>query len=223
MFRKIKDDIHYLGLSFVREVIYFILINLLLISGIIIMVITKVTNFIIFIYAIFIPIVDYLYLTRYKSMVQKVKDNHNAEFVSLLSYFEIYISNKNNVYKSLEMLIPFSSDWMNDKLTNLLKEIDLDKSIMPYIRFSKNFTYLVIENVMISIYQMNEDGGDINSLTQFNYVFSSLQSSLITSKIDRHEKNIDVLNAFPLIGAGLITLTLTLSIISIIGELTNVI
>lgn len=223
MFRKFLDNISYVGLSFKREVIIFTLLNLLMIAGGVMLIFFKMTNFIILIYFIFIPLVDYLYLGRYKSIANKIDDNHNNEFISLLSYFEIYISNKNNVYKSLEMLIPFSSDWMNEKLTTLLEEIDLDKSVVPYVRFAKNFTYLVIENVMISIYQMVEDGGDEKSLAHFDYVFSSLYSSLSTSKIARHEKNMDSLNAFPLFGAGLIVVTLTLSIIALLGELTNVI
>lgn len=222
MFKKLKDNISYIGLSFTKEAIFFTLINLMMISGAILLLIFKVTNFIILIYIIFIPLVDYLFLGRYKNMVSKINENHNNEFVSLLSYFEIYISNKNNVYKSLEMLIPFASDWMGEKLKDLLNEIDIDKSVIPYVRFAKNFTYLVIENVMISIYQMVEEGGDENNLSHFDYVFSSLYSSLSTSKITNHEKNMDSLNAFPLFGAGLITITLTLSIIALLGELTNV-
>lgn len=223
MFKKLIDNISYIGLSFKRELIIFISLNLLMVTGGILLIIFKMTNFIILIYFIFIPLVDYLYLGRYKNLMNKIDDNHNNEFISLLSYFEIYISNKNNVYKSIEMLIPFSSDWMGERLSNLLKEIDLDKSVVPYVRFAKNFTFLVIENVMISIYQMVEDGGDEKSLAHFDFVFSSLYSSLSTSKISRHEKNMDALNAFPLFGAGLITVTLTLSIIALLGELTNVI
>ena len=174
-------------------------------------------------YITFIPLIDYIYLSRYKNLVKKTNDNHNYEFVSLLSYFEIFISNHNNVYRSFEMLIPYASDWMNLRIENLLKEIDLDKSVTPFINFAKNFTYLVIENVMISIYQMVETGENESNLLHFDYVFSSLSNSLITTKIENHEKSIDSLNAFPLIGAGLITITLTLSIIAILGELINVI
>ena len=121
------------------------------------------------------------------------------------------------------MLVPYASDWMNLRIQNMLKEIDLDKSVTPFINFSKNFTYLVIENVMISIYQMVEQGEDESNLLQFDYVFSSLSNSLMETKIDNHQKSIDSMNAFPLIGAGLITITLTLSIIAILGELINVI
>ena len=223
MYKRFITTLNYLGLSFKREIIILTTINLLLIGVLVLFIYFNVTNFMIFMYSILIPFINYFYLSRYKDLVRKIEEKHNTEFISLLSYFEIFISNHNNVYRSFEMLIPYSSDWMNEKLENMLQEIDLDKSVNPYVRFAKNFSYLVIENVMISIYQMTEQGENDYSLMQFDHVFSSLNDALMTNKIAVHEKNIDTLNAFPLIGAGLITLTLTLSIISILGDLTNVI
>ena len=223
MYKRFITTLNYLGLSFKREIIILTTINLLLIGVLVLLIYFKVTNFMIFMYSILIPFINYFYLSRYKDLVRKMEEKHNTEFISLLSYFEIFISNHNNVYRSFEMLIPYSSDWMNERLEKMLQEIDLDKSVNPYVRFAKNFSYLVIENVMISIYQMTEQGENDYSLMQFDHIFSSLNDALMTNKIAVHEKNIDTLNAFPLIGAGLITLTLTLSIISILGDLTNVI
>ena len=223
MYKKFITTLNYLGLSFKREIIILLSINILMIGLLILLIYFNVTNFMIFMYAIIIPFINYFYLSRYKDLVRKMEEKHNVEFISLLSYFEIFISNHNNVYRSFEMLMPFSSDWMNERLEKMLQEIDQDKSVNPYVRFAKNFSYLVIENVMVSIYQMTEQGENDYSLLQFDHVFSSLNDALMTNKIAVHEKNIDTLNAFPLIGAGLITLTLTLSIISILGDLTNVI
>ena len=223
MLNKLKSLINEIGLSFKREIIYFVSLNLVLASGIVLMVIFKMTNIIIFIYASFIPVVDYLFLSRYQNIKHRIEENRNNEFVSLLSYFEIFISQHYNVYNSLEMLLPYSSTWMHDHIKKLLEEIDLDKSVIPYIRFAKNFTYLVIENVMVSIYQMVDQGESKERLTQFDFMFSSLNDTLMTNKIDSHIKSIESLNAFPLIGAGLITLTITLTIIVLLGELTYVI
>ena len=223
MFKQLMDDIRYVGLSIKRELIIFILMNLLLASGVVLLFYFKVTNFIIFMLIAFIPILDYLYLSRYKSLVRKIEENHNNEFISLLSYFELFISNHNNVYRSFEMLETYASEWMGNKISFMLEEIDQDKSVAPYIKFAKNFTYLAIENVMVSIFQMVEQGTNNENLMQFDFVFTSLNNVLVSTKVDYHEKSISSLNAFPLVGAGLITLTLTLSIVSILGELTYVV
>ena len=112
---------------------------------------------------------------------------------------------------------------MKEKVTILLREIDHDKSVSPFINFSQNFSYLVIQNVMISIFQMIEQGESKNSLVQFDYIFVSLSDALYQEMIQRKTKAVDSLNSFPLFGAGIITIILTLSIMSILGDIVNVI
>lgn len=156
-------------------------------------------------------------------MIKRMKDNRNSEFISLLSYFELFISNHNNVYKSFESIIPYCSDWMQEKVDNMLKEIDQDKSVAPFVNFANNFEYLVIQNVMISIYQMVDQGESQQMLSQFDHLFTSLSDNLFSEKIESKTKSLDTLNAFPLLGAGLITIILTFSIMSILGDITSVI
>lgn len=212
-----------LGLSIKKEVLFFIILNVLMILPSIFLVVFKVPNFLILIYIIFIPFADFFYFSRYKSIETRIKNEHNNEFINLLSYFEIFISNHNNVYQSLKMLLPYSSSWMSEKIESLLSMIDRDKSVAPFITFSHKFTLLTIENVMISIFQMVEMGNDEGALTEFHIVFSSLSDALYKNKIDALEKSSDSLNAFPLLGAGLVTITLILAIVSVLGDITNVI
>lgn len=223
MLNRLKEKIVFLGLSIKREILVFALINLLLCSIFVPLILFNVSVLIIIIVASFIPIIDYLYLSRYNSMIKRMKDNRNSEFISLLSYFELFISNHNNVYKSFESIIPYCSEWMQEKLDNMLKEIDQDKSVAPFINFANNFEYLVIQNVMISIYQMVDQGESQYMLSQFDHLFTSLSDNLFAEKIESKTKSLDTLNAFPLLGAGLITIILTFSIMSILGDITSVI
>ena len=105
----------------------------------------------------------------------------------------------------------------------MLKEIDQDKSVAPFVNFANNFEYLVIQNVMISIYQMVDQGESQQMLSQFDHLFTSLSDNLFSEKIESKTKSLDTLNAFPLLGAGLITIILTFSIMSILGDITSVI
>ena len=223
MLNRLKEKIIFLGLSIKREILVFALINLLLCFIFVPLILFNVSVLIIIIVASFIPIIDYLYLSRYNSMIKRMKDNRNSEFISLLSYFELFISNHNNVYKSFESIIPYCSEWMQEKLDNMLKEIDQDKSVAPFINFANNFEYLVIQNVMISIYQMVDQGESQYMLSQFDHLFTSLSDNLFAEKVESKTKSLDTLNAFPLLGAGLITIILTFSIMSILGDITSVI
>ena len=223
MHSSLKEKIIFLGLSVKKEFSLLILLNILLGGIIALLVYFNVQLMIIAIGATFVPLIDYLYISRYGDAVKKLKDQRNNEFISLLAYFEIFISNRNNVYKSFELLIPYASDWMKEKIDILLKEIDHDKSVAPFISFSNNFTYLVIQNVMISIYQMIDEGESNYALAQFDYLFASLNESLYHEKLAKRNKSLDAMNSFPLIGAGLITIILTFSIMSILGDVVHVI
>lgn len=223
MSNRVTENITYLGLSLAKEVTILILLNILLFGVVFALFYFGAPIMVVVIVGVFIPLIDYLYVSRYGDMVKKKKEERNNEFISLLAYFEIFIVNRNNVYKSFESLLPYCSTWMKEKVSNLLKEIDHDKSVSPFINFSKNFSYLVIQNVMISIYQMIEQGESRNSLVQFDYIFTSLSDTLYHEMIERKNKSVDNLNSFPLFGAGIITIVLTLSIMSIMGDIVSVI
>ena len=219
----LRDKIIYLGLSPKKEFFLFFLMNIFLIASVFTLFYLKVQEMLLIIAIVFLPLLDYLYLSRYGDATKKLQEVRNNEFISLLSYFEIFISNHNNVYKSFELLVSYSSEWMKERILNLLDEIDNDKSVTPFINFSNNFTYLVVQNVMISIYQMIEQGESQYALNQFDYLFSSLNETLYHEKVIKREKSLDTLNSFPLIGAGIITILLTFSVMSILGDIANVI
>ena len=76
---------------------------------------------------------------------------------------------------------------------------------------------------MLSIYQMVDNGENTNQLSEFELLFTNTRMKFQEDLIDSKKKSLETLNSFPLIGAGAITITLSLAIISIIGEYVNVI
>lgn len=167
-------------------------------------------------------VVDYLYFSRYSKLEKEMEREHINEFISLMSYFEAFISNGNNVYNSFKMLIPYSSPYMDDVINSLLIQIDMDKSVGPYITFASKFNSHVIESLMLSIYQMIDSGESTNQFTEFEFLFSNIKNSYSESLIEEKKKSLDSLNSFPLIGAGFLTITLSICIVSLIGGYINV-
>jgi len=166
---------------------------------------------------------DYFLLTRYNDKKQVILKQRENELVAVISYFEVYIQNNNNVYQSFAQLIPYCSPWMKDKIETLLAEIDIDKSIQPFINFANNFQQLSSHSLMLSIYQMVDQGENSNQFLQFNVIFDELARNRNKEQIEQKEKSLTNMSTFPLIGAGLITINLTISILSILGDLINVI
>jgi uncharacterized protein YbaP (TraB family) len=76
---------------------------------------------------------------------------------------------------------------------------------------------------MLSIYQMVDQGENSEQLLQFNVIYDELAKNRNKEMIEQKDKSLSSMSTFPLIGAGLITVSLTISILSILGDLINVI
>ena len=222
MKNKLKDTIEFVGLSYRKEILKIVLISLaLLISAALMLYFLKNIIYTIMI-LIASVVVDYMLLTRYndkKKMLIKAREN---ELITLITYFEVYIRNKNNVYQSFNLLIPYCSSWMKDKIETLLKEIDSYKSVQPFVNFANNFEQLSSHSLLLSIYQMVDQGESSEQLAQFDVIFDEIARNRHKEMKEQKEKSLSNMSTFPLIGAGAITVTLTISIISVLGDLMNV-
>lgn len=161
---------------------------------------------------------QYVKSSKHKGDIEKAHEN---EFVDIINYFEMFLANDFNIYQSFQEVLAYSSPWMRNKIETLLISIDEDKSVKPFISFAKNFKNGAIENVMISIYQMIDDGHNNVSLSQFNLMFDKFEENNRREIIYKKESDLQKLNVYPLVGAIITTLILTFSILSLVGEMTN--
>jgi len=222
MVNPLKRDIEFIGLSYKKELVKIIIINFILVLGLAAgFFFTKMPMVLIAgLLAIFG--VDYfIYFTYSGRKSQLIKDRAD-EFVHIISYFRIFIKNKNNVYQSFSKLLSYSSDWMKDKIEIMLNAIDSDKSIKPFTDFADRFDLPIARNVMISIYQMIEQGEVSEQLNQFTILFEQMSQTLNDERKDRKFRSFDIVSFMPIIGAGLVTMALTFSMLSIVGEMANV-
>ena len=220
---KLKNNIEYLGLSYKKEILKIILLNIIIIALVVGAYFLFDQPSVFAVIAVIGLFLDYFLISSYSSKKNRLLRNREDEFVAIISYFKIFISNRNNVYHSLECLKPYASEWMSNEIQNLLEDIDIDKSVKPFVKFASNFNSPTIENVMIAIYQMVDEGESENRLTQFTFTFEQFSKEHKNQLIDSKQKSLDTMNMFPLIGAGAMTMILMLSILTVIGDLSNVI
>lgn len=223
MRNNLKETIDFVGLSYKKEIAKIIIINLLILTGVV-SVYLFLDNII---YAIMLFIglclLDFFLLTRYNDKKQTILKNRENELVAIISYFEVYIQNNNNVYQSFAQLIPYCSDWMKEKIETMLSEIDKDKTVQPFINFAANFQQLSSHSLMLSIYQMIDQGENSEQLLQFNVINDELSRNRNKELVTKQDRALSNMSTFPLVGAGLITVTLTISILTILGDLIYVV
>ena len=220
---KIKDTIEFIGLSYKKEMTKVVLINTLLLTVTLVLFLATKNLIVPIIVGIGDLVLTYFLLSRYNDKKKILLKNRENELISLISYFDVYIRNNNNVYQSFNLLIPYCSNWMKEKIEDLLAEIDKDKSVQPFVNFADQFTSISIHSLMLSIYQMVDQGENSEQLTHFNLLFDEISKTRNREMIEQKQKSLSNMSTFPLAGAGLITISLTISILSILGDLVNVI
>ena len=223
MKNSLKETIEFVGLSYTKEMLKIIVLNLLVLGSVAL--IYFLLNNVVFSIFVLIAliVIDYFLLSRFNDKKKALLKSRENELIAIISYFEVYVQNKNNVYQSFNMLIPYCSPWMKDKIEVLLKEIDEDKTVQPFVNFASNFHQLSTHSLMLSIYQMVDQGENTHQLKQFDVIFTELARNRNREMMEQKSNSLANMSTFPLIGAGLITITLTMSILSILGDLINVV
>ena len=223
MKNSLKETIEFVGLSYTKEMLKIIALNLLVL-GSVALIYFLLNNVVVSIFILIALIaIDYFLLSRFNDKKKALLKSRENELIAIISYFEVYVQNKNNVYQSFNMLIPYCSPWMKDKIEVLLKEIDEDKTVQPFVNFASNFHQLSTHSLMLSIYQMVDQGENTHQLKQFDVIFTELARNRNREMMEQKSNSLANMSTFPLIGAGLITITLTMSILSILGDLINVV
>lgn len=220
---RIKDTIEFIGLSYKKEMSKLVFLNIVLLLGMFVLYLFTKNIIIPIVIGIGDFVLTYFLLSRYSDKKKTILKSRENELISLISYFDVYIRNNNNVYQSFNLLIPYCSSWMKEKIEDLLTEIDKDKSVQPFVDFANSFTSISIHSLMLSIYQMVDQGENSEQLTHFNLLFDEISKTRNSEMIELKQKSLSNMSAFPLAGASLITISLTISILSILGDLINVI
>lgn len=220
--KKLKSRIINLGLSYKKEITTGLAISIFLIllgvAGYLLL------NSMIYLASglLLLLLFNILYFSRYSKMEEEQKDLAKRDFVSLFTFFKIYLHNGYSVYTALKEIQSFADHDLATYLSELIREIDEDKSITPFIHFGRKFDDLIIEEMMISIYQMIDDGSNPTHLLQFDAIFSKVSDLAYEKELEKKKNGLASMSSFPLIGSGLLVLMVTFGIITVMEEMVNV-
>lgn len=139
------------------------------------------------------------------------------EFINVFTYFKIYIKNGLSVYDSFLEIRQYCSPWMYTQIDVLIAEIDEDKSIMPYMNFAKKFNNNVVEEIMITIYQMVDDGTNYKYLSSFTYIFDEFKKNIEQNNVEKANRSMGGKTNLCLIGSAIFTLAIMMGVIGMLG------
>ena len=220
--KKINGFLQSLNLNFKKELCLYLFTNLIFIGLAIAIYILTNNLFFLSIIVLLDVFCNIALIMRYSFIKDKILKSHEDEFIYFIQYLEIFLSNGYNVYSSFIAIKSFMSYWMQDRIDELTLAIDQDKTIAPYINFSKNFKTPIVSNVMMNIFQMVNQGEDVKKLEQFDLVFIRFFENHQELETIKTKKSMDNLSIFPLIGAGIITIMLIVGVVIIMEDMINV-
>ena len=219
--KKLKEKMLILGLNPKRELLIVLIADLVLIlAGVLTFIFLKQLLYLASCLGVAF-IFDLLFLTRYSKQISNKNTENLQEFAVLFGYFRIYIHNGFSVYSALKELLNFANESLKKDLEELISEIDSDKSVQPFVKFGKKFNEIIVEEMMISIYQMIDDGENSNYLSQFELIFDKFSDLLYEKYLRDKNSKLGTLSNAPLLGASFLVVILTIGVISILGEVIN--
>ena len=220
--KKINGFLQSLNLNFKKELCLYLFTNLIFIGLAIAIYILTNNLFFLSIIVLLDVFCNIALIMRYSFIKDKILKSHEDEFIYFIQYLEIFLSNGYNVYSSFIAIKSFMSYWMQDRIDELTLAIDQDKTIAPYINFSKNFKTPIVSNVMMNIFQMVNQGEDVKKLEQFDLLFIRFFENHQELETIKTKKSMDSLSIFPLIGAGIVTIMLIVGVVIIMEDMINV-
>lgn len=219
--KKLKNKINSLNLNYKNETIK-IIITIVLINSLITFLVIYFKNIKLIAFTLLATfLVLYIFNINYDKRITRYKQSLENEFVTTLNYIQTYLGNGYNVYQSINEILEICNDGLNTLFVDLLADIDEDKSVTPFITFANNFSSTLIQQVMISLYLMVENGTDITYISRFAPLFSQLKKDNEQKIVKNINSRYDSLNLLPVIGAAIITVIIIIGIVSIIGGMLN--
>ena len=221
MIKRLKAQMLELGLNPKKEGLILLISNLALISaGVISYILLKQLLYSLISVGVML-IFDFVFVTRYSKKIDAKNIENLQDFATLFGYFRIFIHNGYSVYSALKELVLFANDDLKKYLNELLSNIDEDKTVQPFIDFAHHFNEIIVEEMMISIYQLIDDGETSDYLIQFELIFDKFSDLLYQRYLRGKDSRLGTIGSAPLIGSCFLIIVLTIGIINVIGGLIN--
>ncbi|MFA6942353.1 MAG: hypothetical protein WCQ71_00700 [Bacilli bacterium] len=171
----------------------------------------------------FMSIVFFVFMVV--SYQHRLRSLRNKDRLSSLVYFlsrvRHFLNNDSTIYYALTEANKLSSPIIQEDIKELIDGISQDKSVMPFIKFAQAFNSNLIEEIIIQLYQYENNSSQKNTFNNFFHLFSQFQEIETNERFEHLEQSYVTVSFLPMLGGGLLILTLALGVMASIGEIIN--
>lgn len=155
----------------------------------------------------------------FQHQVNKETDIHRLKKHIMDAYrlIKVLVLQGQTPYQAIQTILPFLESSLAEAFHDLMIEIDQDKSIHPYLEFAKQFQSLMVEQLLFSLYQLENQGGDGKQLQQFQYLFDQVEHQFYQQELLVFHEKMQQQNNWVMVATALIAMTLLLGVMQLIG------
>jgi len=216
--KKLKNRIERLGFSYRKEVgVYLTLIIIVLFLGVCGFAFLKKEIYLL-LGLMVMGVVTILYYQRYVLKEIEIKKHRINDFINYFSFLRIYILNGESVYTAIIKTLDFADESLKPYVEDLISQINEDKSINPYMKFAKNFDNKLVDEIMISVYEMVDNGSNLSYINQFTTLFENFKLRINKENEDKRIESFGRYVSTSLLGSGMIMIILVFGIVNLVGE-----
>jgi len=141
-----------------------------------------------------------------------------TSFISFLGILLVFLENQLNLYQALKESRHYVDQRMLLQLDSLLAHIETDKSSEPFIQMSSSFKSQTITQIMLLIYQLDQQGYDRTIIARYQDMLNQIHADAVTSFIDGVNQRFNWYFAFPMLGTVLLTTFFALGVLEQVVE-----
>ena len=157
-----------------------------------------------------------LYASMKKDEEQaQLKRRYEQQFLLIFRYFQILLQQSLTAYQALKTLLAYVEDPLHHELALFLVHMYQDKSIAPYRQFASTFDSMMVEQILLSMYQLDLQGGDGMSLFHFQYLFDQIDRQTQEEAMRQFHDKLQQSTSLVMIGTGLLAFLFLIGVIDL--------
>ena len=140
---------------------------------------------------IFSPIIGLIYYkNQYLSIKKKKKSIATLKRRMFPSFVKkvLILIRTNNIYNSLLKMVDYTDEPIKQYLIQLLKDMDNDKTVKPFIDFANNMEFIEAYQVMTMLYTFSEHSMNKKHLVSLEQMISQLYENEIDEVIESKKR-----------------------------------
>ncbi len=154
---------------------------------------------------------------------QLEKKYHHLIASKEIAFFGFYrnlinlLENKVIIYNALKETIDFVDETIKNDVLKLIENIENDSSIQPFIEFSNQFENIQIKQMILILYQSQENSKNAQLLENMGNTLFQIQDEAINEYVEKEVKSLEKFYLFPLILSALAIVLFSVFIFQSIG------